>query len=405
MSALLQRELGDRVAEAHRHQRRQHVGHHGAVRGDRPVVVLGVVDPRVQRAAHEHLPFAEHDRAAGSATNATQKCARTSFLARNTAEPFAAACAARNSCGGRTWTRAHIASWPVPQYSWHGIRCSPVFEKRGRERRDEARNQHRVGVGRADDEAVDRVGGRAAEGHRHLGRHDDALRLERVLLRDQADRDSAQLTSHVRNARLLQLPLREPVVVNNPRPGLRYQYWEGLGTEDFRIVEKSPATKTGSAETISLAPRGSEGDFGFRFAGLFDAPVAGIYTFTLRCSPRGQLRIGEQEVVDSQGRKARAIGTSGVEAGPAPARIRHLLSHSERQNFANRLRGSRSRASAAWCWRNCIACRTTTSPASHATGRPLATDTNSPPSGTAASARHARAVLWAWASPACRRSA
>ena len=25
-----------------------------------------------------------------------------------------------------TCTRAHIASCPVPQYSWHGIRCSPV---------------------------------------------------------------------------------------------------------------------------------------------------------------------------------------------------------------------------------------------------------------------------------------
>ena len=34
---------------------------------------------------------------------------------------------ARNSCGGSTWTRAHIASCPVPQYSWQGISCSPVL--------------------------------------------------------------------------------------------------------------------------------------------------------------------------------------------------------------------------------------------------------------------------------------
>jgi len=26
-----------------------------------------------------------------------------------------------------TCTLAHIASWPVPQYSWQGIRCSPVL--------------------------------------------------------------------------------------------------------------------------------------------------------------------------------------------------------------------------------------------------------------------------------------
>src|SRR5436190_2487070 len=30
-----------------------------------------------------------------------------------------------NSAAGSTCTRAHIASWPVPQYSWHGMSCSP----------------------------------------------------------------------------------------------------------------------------------------------------------------------------------------------------------------------------------------------------------------------------------------
>src|SRR6478752_2669869 len=30
-----------------------------------------------------------------------------------------------NSAAGSTCTRAHIASWPVPQYSWQGMRCSP----------------------------------------------------------------------------------------------------------------------------------------------------------------------------------------------------------------------------------------------------------------------------------------
>ena len=32
-----------------------------------------------------------------------------------------------NSSAGSTWTRAHIASWPVPQYSWQGMSCSPGF--------------------------------------------------------------------------------------------------------------------------------------------------------------------------------------------------------------------------------------------------------------------------------------
>jgi pectate lyase len=148
-------------------------------------------------------------------------------------------------------------------------------------------------------------------------RYEGPVQLDRTAI-VRARSFTASNESHVRNARLLQLALREPLVAKDARPGLRYQYWEGLGTEDFRIVEKTPATKTGIAETISLAPRGSEGDFGFRFGGLFDASADGIYTFTLRCSPRGQLRIGEQEVVESQGRKRERSGKVALKRGLHP---------------------------------------------------------------------------------------
>ena len=63
--------------------------------------------------------------------------------------------------------------------------------ERRRERGDEARNQHHVRVGRADDEAVDDIGAGRAEGDGHVGRNDDALRLERILLRDEAHDDLA----------------------------------------------------------------------------------------------------------------------------------------------------------------------------------------------------------------------
>ena len=58
---LLERQLGDGVAEAHRDQRRKDVAHHRPVRRHRAVVVLRVADPCAERAAHEHLPFAEDD--------------------------------------------------------------------------------------------------------------------------------------------------------------------------------------------------------------------------------------------------------------------------------------------------------------------------------------------------------
>ena len=92
----------------------------------------------------------------------------------------------RRAC---TCTRAHIASWPVPQYSWHGIRCSPVLLERGRERRDEARDEHRVRVGRADDEAVDRrrcscarnVTGMSAGTTMHCGSNEYCCAMSRTI--------------------------------------------------------------------------------------------------------------------------------------------------------------------------------------------------------------------------------
>ena len=62
ISGLLQRGFGDDIAETHRDQRREHIAHRGAVRGDRAVVAFRVADPGVQRAAHEHLPRAEQQR-------------------------------------------------------------------------------------------------------------------------------------------------------------------------------------------------------------------------------------------------------------------------------------------------------------------------------------------------------
>ncbi len=43
----------------------------------------------------------------------------------------------------------------------------------------------------ADNEPMNGVGGRAAECHRHVGWHDNALRNERILLSDEPDRDLA----------------------------------------------------------------------------------------------------------------------------------------------------------------------------------------------------------------------
>ena len=80
----------------------------------------------------------------------------------------------------------------MPQYSWQGISCSPVLWKRGREGR--RRSPAPASCWRWScpiDEAVDRIGAGGAERDRRVGRHHQALRRERVLLRDQAHGDLA----------------------------------------------------------------------------------------------------------------------------------------------------------------------------------------------------------------------
>ena len=56
---LLECELRDRVTESHRDQGRKHISHRRTVRRDRPIVQVGIADPRVQWATNVHLPLAE----------------------------------------------------------------------------------------------------------------------------------------------------------------------------------------------------------------------------------------------------------------------------------------------------------------------------------------------------------
>src|SRR4029077_8807244 len=97
------------------------------------------------------------------ATNATQKWARTSFLARNTAESLP-----WFGPGHELGRRQHrhprphrLVAGAAVLVAGHEL-LARLREGR-REGRDEGGNQHRVGVRRADDEAVDGVRAGAAE--------------------------------------------------------------------------------------------------------------------------------------------------------------------------------------------------------------------------------------------------
>src|SRR5215831_8581259 len=88
-------------------------------------------------------------------TNATQKWARTSLLARDTAEPFSRA-RSRQELVARQHlhVRPHrLVAGAAVLVARHQVLAG--LRERRREGRDEAGDDHRVGVGGADDEAVD----------------------------------------------------------------------------------------------------------------------------------------------------------------------------------------------------------------------------------------------------------
>ena len=133
--------------------------------------------------------------AAANATKATQKCASTSFLARNTAHPLSAL-----GLGEELVGRPSPARGPTsPRGPCRSIRgrasaarrpCSKVVVK--------VATKPGISITLALVLSTTKpwmasVAGRA-EGDGHAGRHHQALRLERILLRDQAHHDLAVRT-------------------------------------------------------------------------------------------------------------------------------------------------------------------------------------------------------------------
>ncbi len=134
--------------------------------------------------------------------------------------------------------------------------------------------------------------------------------------------------SHVRNARLQNLTMHEAVKVERAQPGLRYRYFERLDgdpvkgegrlSDDLEAVEAAAPTAVGAGAALDLSPRGREDQFGFHYTGYIEVPTDGIYTFTLRCSPRGRLEIAGHEVVESQGSKRERSGKVALSRGLHP---------------------------------------------------------------------------------------
>ena len=129
-SGRLQGSLGHEVAEPHGDECRKHIGHRGAVRGDGAVIQFGIADPRVQRAAHEHLPFAQQQRRAEAPRRPARNAPGSAVYWATQLNLLVSAASRANSALSMTLIRPHMPSCPKPQNSWHGMCRSPGVEKR-----------------------------------------------------------------------------------------------------------------------------------------------------------------------------------------------------------------------------------------------------------------------------------
>ena len=179
-----------RIAETHREERGDHVGHRRPVQGHRGVVRVRVVERRRQRAAHQHLPGPQQHRRQEQAERHPDSDRAPDVLLFCTARPFQRAL-------GRELVLRHDA-YPRP----HGVMTEAaklvtrhlVLARLGEARAhlgDEARHDHRVDVGVGEQEAVHDIGAGQAELHRRIRRHADAMRHEIILLGNQPHRGGA----------------------------------------------------------------------------------------------------------------------------------------------------------------------------------------------------------------------
>jgi alpha-mannosidase len=105
---------------------------------------------------------------------------------------------------------------------------------------------------------------------------------------------------YVTEAAFNRLIPRDAVAVEDPRPGLEAEYFEGEWSKlpDFDSLE---AVKEFTSETIGIPDFAREEDFGLTLDGYIRVPKDGLYTFYLSSDDGSHLYIADTLVVDNDG--------------------------------------------------------------------------------------------------------
>jgi len=111
--------------------------------------------------------------------------------------------------------------------------------------------------------------------------------------------------SRMTHAEAVKVALREPDFTTLPAgmlSGVNYKYYEGRFTSVYEMLPLTPLD-TGVMERVSLDNTPARHNFGYIFEGEVKIPEDGIYTFHLRSTDGSVLYIGDQKVIDLDGRR------------------------------------------------------------------------------------------------------
>jgi uncharacterized protein (DUF1800 family) len=119
---------------------------------------------------------------------------------------------------------------------------------------------------------------------------------------------------------LMPEPLSPENVEQATYPGISYRYFAGIWDQlpDFGVLE--PAY-LGIAEAFDTTPALDDNQYGLRFQAYLEIPEDGIYSFTTRSDDSSALYIGNQKVVDNDGKHGSRERTGSLALAAGSHRI------------------------------------------------------------------------------------